>query len=168
MLCLLHNSLSNDVMIRVIPAPNYVLTPSGLRTRILRVNMKLSTYYHEYARKKFRAERLLSDIFSINIFFEIFFMVCPLRNPWWRNIFRANIQYRRQTMSTTKRVYISKSQIQKLKISLSKKLRHIGLEMSLVSYIKIFDLGQIREFPCVGTILTYTHAFLHPRIFAWT
>ena len=53
-----------------------------------------------------------------------------------------NIQYRQQTMSTMKRVYTSKSQIQNRKILLLKKSRHIGLEMLLVSYDYVTLFGS--------------------------
>ena len=44
-------------------------------------------------------------------------------------------------MSTTKRVYTSKSQIQNRKILLLKKSKHIGLEMLLVSYYHVTLFG---------------------------
>ena len=54
------------VMSRVILAPDERLTPFDLRTQTFRVHVELSTNYHRHTRKiNFRAERLLSDIFSI-------------------------------------------------------------------------------------------------------
>ena len=59
------------VLFRVILAPKERLTPFDLWTETLRVYVEWSTYYHRNIRKKiFRAERLLSDIFSKKIFFE--------------------------------------------------------------------------------------------------
>ena len=53
-------------MVRVILAPKERFTLFDLRTQTFRVHVELSTYYHRHARKiNFRAERLLTDIFSI-------------------------------------------------------------------------------------------------------
>lgn len=52
-----------NIITRVILAPNERLTLFDLRTQLFRINVELSTHYHEHTRKKFSSRDTFSKIF---------------------------------------------------------------------------------------------------------